>query len=505
MNERSPAGKALPPWKVLIADDDRDVHEATRMALRGIRFCERTLDYVDAYSGAETLAALQENPDIAIVFLDVIMETEDAGLAVVRRIREAGFKLVRIIIRTGFPGQAPERQVIVDYDIHDYKEKTGLSVQKLFTSVISALRAYDDLKSLERHRRGLMSVLESVSWFDFNAVQRYVSGMLAEFSDLARLQSQHLVILCRPTAQSAEMPTVIASLGEWQGEREPDCIDDLPPATSALIGESFSTLQALSGAAGVTRFFRNHGIDLVVCASGDEAFAGADDVFLEVFLSKVCQAISNQQTFSEMVSVRDALLHAMAVRADRWKAGAAVELERLSSLVSALALQLNSALSFPGEIDEAFVRDIGVAVRLHDLGNESLPESLLRKLGSFDADERRLMQSHVEAGMAALDQLLLGTCHSNVFDLARSITASHHEHLDGSGYPHALRGATIPLAARIVAVADAFVAMTSLRPHRPALMPSAVCAEIEAAAGTLYDPRIVEALLDVVDRGVGKQ
>ena len=109
------------------------------------------------------------------------------------------------------------------------------------------------------------------------------------------------------------------------------------------------------------------------------------------------------------------------------------------------------------------------------------------------------------AGMAALDQLLLGTCHSNVFDLARSITASHHEHLDGSGYPHALRGATIPLAARIVAVADAFVAMTSLRPHRPALMPSAVCAEIEAAAGTLYDPRIVEALLDVVDRGVGKQ
>ena len=151
------------------------------------------------------------------------------------------------------------------------------------------------------------------------------------------------------------------------------------------------------------------------------------------------------------------------------------------------------------------MRDIGVAVRLHDLGNESLPESLLRKLGSFDADERRLMQSHVEAGMAALDQLLLGTCHSNVFDLARSITASHHEHLDGSGYPHALRGATIPLAARIVAVADAFVAMTSLRPHRPALMPSAVCAEIEAAAGTLYDPRIVEALLDVVDRGVGKQ
>jgi response regulator RpfG family c-di-GMP phosphodiesterase len=505
MNDCSPAGKVLPPWKILIADDDQDVHAATRMALRGIRFRGRALTFVDAYSGAETLAVLQENPDTAIIFLDVIMETEDAGLAAARWIRESGFSLVRIIIRTGFPGQAPERQVIVDYDIHDYKEKTGLSVQKLFTSVISALRAYDDLVALENHRRGLMSVLESVSWFDFNAVQRYVSGMLAEFSDLVRLESQRIVMLSRPSSENRSAPTVIASLGNWPGEHDPLQIDDLAQSTANLIGESFNQQQALSGAGGGTVFLRAHGVDLVVFAAGDDAFASADEVLLEVFLGKVCQAISNYQTFTEMASVRDAMLYGVALRAERWNANVAVELEQLSALVSAIALRLHTTLIFPGEIDHHFLRHIGGAALLHDLGNESIPLALSGKCGELDADERRVMQSHVGAGIESLGYFLQGAVKVGVLNLAAKIISGHHERLDGSGYPAGLQGDAIPLAARLFAVADAFVAMTSPRPHRPAMSVSTACAEIKGAAGSLYDPRIVEVFLDVVNGGFGDQ
>lgn len=111
MNERPNLTKVFAPWKLLIVDDDPDVHEATRMALRGVEFRGRSLEFIDAYSGAQALDVLQENPDTAIVFMDVIMETNDAGLRAALRIRESGFKMVRIIVRTGFPGQAPERQV----------------------------------------------------------------------------------------------------------------------------------------------------------------------------------------------------------------------------------------------------------------------------------------------------------------------------------------------------------------------------------------------------------
>ena len=499
MNDRSKAAQTLAPWKILIADDDPDVHAATRLALRGIEFRGRRLSFVDAYSGAETLTALQENPDTAIVFLDAIMETEDAGLSAAKRIRESGFGLVRIIVRTGFPGQAPECQVIVDYDIHDYKEKTGLTVQKLFTSVISALRAYADLVALEGHRRGLMCVIESVSWFDFVAVQRYVAGMLAEFSDLADLDAESILVVSRSTAIPAQAPTVMASLDYWEDTGEPRRMESLPGEVTELVTASLDQRQGLSGRPGQTLFMANHNIDLVVFASGNDPFALADIVLLEVFLAKVCQAISSQQAFADIQRDRDAVLWGVALHAERWNENAQEELTRLSRLVSAIAIRLNTTLTFPNEIDSHFVRDMAAAACLHDLGNEAIPEVLLSKTSQYTAEEKILMHSHVTAGIEILKQFLMGAASSNVLNIARDIVAGHHERYDGAGYPHGLRGDAIPLAARLVAVADAYIAMTSRRPHRPAIDASVACAAIRAGKGSAYDPRIVEAFFEAVD------
>ena len=499
MNDHSSAARPFSPWKILIADDDRDVHEATRLALRGIQFRGRALEFIDAYSGTQTLAVLQEHPDTAIVFLDVIMESEDAGLAAARRIRENGFKLVRIIVRTGFPGQAPERQVIVDYDIHDYKEKSGLSVQKLFTSVISALRAYADLVALESHRRGLMSVLESVSWFDFLAVRNYVAGMLAEFSDLARLGSGRIVMIARSSAKPEEQPVIVASLGDWREPGEPLGVDDLSAETHALVRNSFGQMQAVSGEDGGTWFVRNHGIDLVVFAAGKDALAQADEVLLEVFLGKVCQAIGSQRAYANIESDRDAVLRGLALRAERWNDHAAVELERLSRLTCAIATRLNTTLVFPEEIDRHFVRVIGIAAMLHDLGNDSIAAVLLAKRSDYDPQERASMQAHVGAGGDALKYFLVGTGDSLVLNLAHDIIAAHHERFDGAGYPRGLHGDAIPLAARLVSVADAYVAMTSPRPHRSPVESSVARAAIKSGAGGCYDPRVVEAFLQLLE------
>lgn len=497
---------AKTPWKILIADDDADVHATTRMALRGAGFRGRALEFLDAYSGAETLTVLQDNPDTAIVFLDVIMETEDAGLGTVRAIRDSGFNLVRIIIRTGFPGQAPERSVIVDYDIHDYKEKTGLSVQKLFTSVISALRAYDDLVALESHRRGLMSVLESVSAFDFNAVKRYVTRMLAEFINLARIGSGNVVAVSRRSVSPERAPTVLAAIGDWPATGDQVTMDDLPAAISGLLAESLERRQSLVGHGGRTLFSHHHGVDLVVFATGDDAFALADEVLLDVLLINVCQAISNQGTFADMASDRDAVLHGLALRAEHWDDRArrpddslAAELERLARLTEAVARRLDTTLGFPDRIDSCFLRDIGCAAMLHDLGNESISALLLAKSGFYAPEERAQMQEHVAAGVRALKTFSCGASQTGALELAREIVACHHERFDGVGYPGRLQGDAIPLAARLVAVADAYVAMTSPRPHRPALDASVACKEIKAGEGRQFDPRIVQAFLEVVD------
>lgn len=149
------------PWKILIVDDEPDVHSMTRLALRDMHYRERSLELLSAYSAKEGFSMLVENPDVAIVLLDVVMETDNAGLLLAARIREElGNQLVRIVLRTGQPGQAPEEEVIVEYDINDYKSKTELTARKLFVMVIASLRTYESLLVIESSRQGLRRILK---------------------------------------------------------------------------------------------------------------------------------------------------------------------------------------------------------------------------------------------------------------------------------------------------------------------------------------------------------
>lgn len=146
-----PEAKDRTPWTILVVDDDDEVHQITRLALQNVRFEEQPLTVLSAHSGREALERLQHHTDIALVLLDVVMETDDAGLRVARDIRQVlRNDAVRIVLRTGQPGQAPERAVIVEYDINDYKTKTELTAGKLFTAVIASIRAFRHITTIQR-------------------------------------------------------------------------------------------------------------------------------------------------------------------------------------------------------------------------------------------------------------------------------------------------------------------------------------------------------------------
>lgn len=130
-------------WKLLIVDDDADIHQVTRMALRRTRYEDRSLEFISAKSEKEAREVLAEHKDIAVVLLDVIMEARDSGLRLVKFIREElGNDRIRIIIRTGQPGEIPADSVVRDYEINDYKSKTEITRQVLIDSVVSQLDHY---------------------------------------------------------------------------------------------------------------------------------------------------------------------------------------------------------------------------------------------------------------------------------------------------------------------------------------------------------------------------
>ena len=149
------APEPLPPYPVLIVDDEPQVHTVTLLALSGVELDGRRLQIEHAYSGAEARAKC-ERTDWALIVLDVVMDTDDDGLRFVEWLRkERGNLLTRVVLRTGQPGAAPEREVMLTYDLNDYQPKSDLSAQRLATSVVGALRSWRDLRIIDAQRRDL--------------------------------------------------------------------------------------------------------------------------------------------------------------------------------------------------------------------------------------------------------------------------------------------------------------------------------------------------------------
>jgi diguanylate cyclase len=200
-------------WKILIADDDKDVHEATLFILEGFRVFNRGLGFFHAYSATETIEILRENEDIAVILLDVVMEQEDAGLNAVEIIRnELERTDVRIILRTGQPGQVPEWETILKYDVNDYKSKAELTKTKLITSVVTALRSWKQLRRLKENRLGFDKILESGDLlFAEEGLLYFIEGILRQAAVILDIQPEG--ILCISVDRDKK---VIAAAGKYQ-------------------------------------------------------------------------------------------------------------------------------------------------------------------------------------------------------------------------------------------------------------------------------------------------
>ncbi|MCG6551456.1 MAG: ATP-binding protein [Candidatus Magnetominusculus sp. LBB02] len=148
-------------WKVLIVDDDIEVHRATRSSIADFVFQGKGLELLFATSAMEARKLISAHDDIAVILLDVVMEDDLAGLNFAKYVREElKNRFVRILLRTGQPGIAPEKSVIVDYDINGFLEKSDLTIQKLYTAIITCLRSYRDIIDLDNANAALKTEFE---------------------------------------------------------------------------------------------------------------------------------------------------------------------------------------------------------------------------------------------------------------------------------------------------------------------------------------------------------
>ncbi|CAM4348853.1 bifunctional diguanylate cyclase/phosphodiesterase [Pseudoalteromonas ostreae] len=171
-------------WDVLIVDDDPEIHTVTELALSGVEFWGRTLRFHHAYSGTEAVELLANTNNVSVLLLDVVMESDDAGLKVVKEVRDIlKNHNVRIILRTGQPGYAPEEQVIREYDINDYKTKTELTRSKLVTTLVTAIRSYEQVCQLEYQSKALNNILlASKAILGFTDIKAFTMAVIKQLS-----------------------------------------------------------------------------------------------------------------------------------------------------------------------------------------------------------------------------------------------------------------------------------------------------------------------------------
>ena len=201
------------PWVIGIIDDEPQVHEVTRLALRDTIIYGRPIEFVSAYSAKEGEELIKKTPDMALVLLDVVMETDDAGLLLVDRIRNVlGNQLLQIILRTGQAGYAPEEEVIVLYEINSYKTKNELTRSKLFTTIATGLRSFQQLQVIEKSRTGLRAVIESsATLMRERSVFEFSNGVLNQIDALFDLSADSLFCVSQRPARG---PFSISTEGE---------------------------------------------------------------------------------------------------------------------------------------------------------------------------------------------------------------------------------------------------------------------------------------------------
>jgi signal transduction histidine kinase/DNA-binding NarL/FixJ family response regulator len=290
------------PWKVAVIDDDPAVHDGTRYALYDYVLNGQKLEILSAYSAEEGRELLRNHNDIAVILLDVVMETDSAGLQLVGFIRnELKNETVRVILRTGQPGQAPERRVIVDYDINDYKAKTELTADRLFTAMTAALRSYQQIQRMVETRRGLEIIIDAAAkLFDFKSMQRLAEGVLTQIGSLLNVDCAGILVL-RDEGNNGESFSVLAGSGCYAQLAGVKQVDALNSDLQQVVRDAFGRRQHhFMRDRSVLYMQTGSGREVVVLLEAPKDLSETDRTLVEVFCSKLSVAFDNVILYEQL-------------------------------------------------------------------------------------------------------------------------------------------------------------------------------------------------------------
>ncbi|GAU77078.1 HD domain-containing phosphohydrolase [Fusibacter sp. 3D3] len=475
-------------YKIIIADDDEDIHTLTELLLKDFVFEDEGLFFIHTYSADETIRNMDRHPDAAVILLDVVMEEMDSGLKVIDYIRKVQKnRLIRIVLRTGQPGYAPEENLIRDYDINDYKLKTELTKQKMYTTLYACLRSYRDLMHIERNKssleelvkisgdlfkkKSLIDFLESI-FIQISIFQKYTLHLMPN----SKIEKNGLIF----TANGI----ILIGIGKFKIYEThlideikgligiEDVLHELPETNKNVIYLKKGLL------------FYNKGIsslrDYVYIELDKERY---DKALIELLINNYALALENYQLNELLVKSHEDVIFTLTETIERHSNETSNHVKRVSVFMKLLAKHY--------DVPESEWDLLRISSVLHDIGKIGIPDSILKKPGKLSYQEFEIIKTHTEIGYR-----ILGTNNHPIFEKAADIAYYHHEKFDGTGYPLGLSGTNIPLYARMMAIIDVFDALVSKRCYKEAIPIDEVFKIMRSESGKHFDPILLGLFLN---------
>ncbi len=485
---------SLRPWKILLVDDEQDVITVSKMALKDLSFEGAPVQIITASSAQEAQLALTEHNDIALSLVDVVMETDHAGLDLVKWIRETKENsLIRLILRTGQPGQAPEEDVIRKYEINDYKHKTDLTAIRLRTTVLSALRSYRDLSSISNNQKKVEQMLVSCGVVLRNStVESFLQAARQELSTFLKQANLELHLhyhTCIPYAEKMVNQYVVTKDSIYHIT---PFEDDVEVAVSFQIDEqkieAKQTFIEQSDAHYTHKVLTDEYSDIIVHLNLNLTSPLKENAFrlMPLFTTNLALALDKLFAKKEVDNVQEELMLMLSEAIEERSKETGAHVRRVAHICEYIGQLL--------QLPEKHVHMIKHSAPMHDLGKIGVPESILHKPGKLTDEEWDIMRSHPVIGYKLLHRSKHGLPR-----MGAMVSIAHHEKWDGSGYPNGTKGEDIPLEGRIMAIADVIDALGSNRSYKTAWTNSEISAFLEEQKGNHFDPQLCDVVIQNFD------
>lgn len=483
--------------EILIVDDNEDVHKITELILVDFVYENYNFIILHAYSGKQLREIMENKNNVAIVLLDVVMETDSAGLDAVKYIREdLKNEFVRIILRTGQPGKAPEDDVIRNYNINNYIAKTEGSVQKIYTALYSAIRSYRDLLKIYYSKIGLEKVVESSKeLYKYKSLMSFYEGILLQlsnlldFNDNAFIASKNYKMSGAILYSKNNEETILAGIGNFKNLIDRKIKDAFSEEIVQKIREQkhnvlkFYDTFYIGCWVEIEKGIRNY-IYFETVKELDET----EKKLVKLTINNFSLAISNFILNKEINESQREMIFKLGDVIETRLRDNHNHIYRVSKISSILA----EAYGFSKkEIDL-----ITLTAPLHDIGKISIPDEILLKPGKLTFEEFEEMKKHSINGYNMINV----NNKSSVFSVAGEIALHHHEKWNGLGYPDKLKGEEISKFSRIVSVADVFDALAHKRAYKDAWSIEEIKAFMLEEKGESFEPLIVDLLLENMEK-----